>query len=196
MFRIRKRTIWMIFPLLVWVILAGRGWTGEGLYNFTSLEDRVFSGARGLGGINLASGEANLQLNLWSIALGAPAYSLAEQEGPCLTSSWPERALNLISGEAFSHLRGIFSVNQAAGSGNKEANLVAISLGQEVGNHLLARNTGTTARSRLPVRGEFADVISGEAFAGARGLVQVNQSSGLANTVSNQFSLGFKGPVP
>jgi len=189
------KIFWGILAMIVLLGVMVKGGRA-GSRNYSLITGQVFSGASGIAGLNLAAGEANSQLNLRGIGLGAPVLFRVTQQGLCSPLFLPEAAFDLISGEAFSGIKGLFSLNQAAGVGTSEANLLGVSIGREAGDALLAQSTGMIKGYVPPTGGKFIDAISGKAFEGARGVVQINQSAGSGNAISNQFSLGFKGPVP
>ena len=80
-----------------------------------------------------------------------------------------------IGGTAFGGTAGIIGVNEAAGIGNEQANIVSIRL-RGASDASLA--TASTQSPGFP-----------SAFAGASGLAQVNQAAGNANATVNTFSL-------
>jgi hypothetical protein len=85
---------------------------------------------------------------------------------------------------------GVISVNQAAGELNQQANLRALATSAE-GTALAATATGQGIEGniiRLPRQPAHAE-IAGNAFAGSRGIVGVNQAAGVANQSSNQVAI-------
>ncbi len=102
---------------------------------------------------------------------------------------------SVIDGEVAGNARGRIAVNQAAGDANQQANAAAIAVGGqsasatvEVGQHIdYSGNAPDVAVAR----------IGQNAFAGASGLIAVNQSSGVANAQSNSVAvaMGINGEV-
>jgi hypothetical protein len=111
--------------------------------------------------------------------------------------------------ESFNGFSGIANVNQSAGSLNNQGNAVAIAggvdqvLAKAATSVMLAQanayNTMTESTAG-PNIGAGAgnttnDTISNNAFGGAFGVFNVNQSSGSLNNQKNVVAIGFSGPV-
>ena len=157
--------------------------------NKTTITDHVFSGASGVAGINMASGNNHVQANTWRIGLGEYNFGLLKQDTICVSKP-PDKSIDLIGGNAFSGVKGIFSINQASGSGSAEANLVSISFGKKLGSSALAQTVAKIDKQNL-YSGESLDIISGAAFFESKGVIQVNQSAGIGNGIANTFHLNF-----
>ncbi len=159
--------------------------------NKTLITDDVFTGASGIVGVNMASGDNHVQSNMRVINLGSNGYTLGfiEQQTMCI-NKMPTIAIDLIGGNAFSHIKGVFSINQASGSGSAEANFVSISIGKKLENLVLAQ-TVAKVKNQDQYSGEFLDIICRSAFFEAKGVVQVNQSAGGGNALANTFHLNF-----
>ncbi|MBO8144409.1 MAG: hypothetical protein H0Z16_07515 [Thermodesulfobacterium sp.] len=157
--------------------------------NQSLITDYVLKGASGITGINMASGDDHVQSNMWIIGIESLNRGFINQETVC-KSEVPDKAMDKIGDNAFSDIKGIFSINQASGSGNAEANLVSISVGKKINTSDLGQNVAKIKNKSL-YSGEFSDIISDSAFSGARGLVQVNQSAGIGNGIANNFHLNF-----
>lgn len=84
----------------------------------------------------------------------------------------------VMDGDVAQHSAGRISVNQAAGAGNAQANLAALSTDQA--NVMSSQSVGS-ARAGTPA----ASSISGAAFNNSSGLVSINQTTGLANAQVN-----------
>ena len=95
-----------------------------------------------------------------------------------------------IGGAAFAGSAGIIDVNQAAGTGNEQVNVVTIQLH---GASDAALATAVTQSAPLARRdgssSQATATISPSAFSGASGLAQVNQTAGNGNATVNTFSL-------
>jgi len=157
--------------------------------NQSLITDYVLKGASGITGINMASGDNHVQSNMWIIGIESFNRGFINQETVC-RSEVPDKATDIIEGNAFSGIKGIFSINQASGSGDAEANLVSISIGKKINASALGQTVAKIKNNSL-YSGEFSDIISDSAFLETRGLVQVNQSAGIGNGIANTFHLNF-----
>jgi len=160
-----------------------------GQINQSLIKDDVFKGASGIAGINMASGDNHVQSNMWIIGIESFNRGFIDQGTVC-RNGVPDKANDIIGDNAFSDIKGIFSINQASGSGSAEVNLVSISIGEKINTSALSQNVAKIKDKSL-YSGEFSDIISDLAFSRARGLVQVNQSSGIGNGIANIFHLNF-----
>lgn len=99
----------------------------------------AFRNASGIIAINQSSGNGNTQANLVAIAAGSMAEVSIDQlehvsasQGMSANSSEstenPGNQIARIADSAFSGARGIVQVNQLAGSGNRSANVFALSV--------------------------------------------------------------------
>jgi hypothetical protein len=119
---------------------------------------------------------------LLGASLCAVAPVLAQQARPA-----PARDAATISDRAGQDLSGRAAINQAAGSGNTQANLAALALSPG-GLGLV----GVQAR-QLPQGAAVRDAsvrIDRQALSGTRGLLSVNQAAGSGNAQLNLFALG------
>jgi hypothetical protein len=100
----------------------------------------------------------------------------------------------VIGDGAFSQSSGLMQVSQASGSGNLEANAAFVGVS--------ATGSALTAISLSQLRGGFAPPnpnaefagtysIAPTAFAGASGLVQVQQTAGTNNVTANSVAVNF-----
>lgn len=180
-----------------------------------AIADDAGRAARGRTAVNLAAGRGNLQANLAAISLssnsGRGLVGLQLRQRPA-TGDRRVDASASIQGGAFAQSQGLLSVNQAAGSGNAQANLFAI--GQHssplaasgvaglrdiagVDDAALAAVAGevpiNTTDTPPPLR---EAVIAGDAFRGSQGVVQVNQTAGVGNSSANAIVLLLPGGTP
>ncbi len=167
------------------------------LVNRTEISERALSGATGMIGVNMAAGDTNVQTNIRAIVVGGEAASDArsEQKASGSAPALPSRQENIISGGAFSGAVGIIGVNQSAGYGNTQGNLLAIGLGGEAlpASSTDLQSTRSNAAEPAPaVQGTRSDIIGAQAFSGARGVIQVNQSAGNANQVTNAMGINVR----
>lgn len=93
-----------------------------------------------------------------------------------------------IDGAAAMATQGRIAVNQAAGTGNAQANLAALATSSGIGvagataqQHVLPTHGGTRA---------LGTTIGADAFRAVQGLVSVNQVAGSGNAQANLFALG------
>jgi hypothetical protein len=146
--------------------------------------------------VNIAAGVDNVQTNQAAVLYGSGAAIVTGQQQT--TRSVPVRmggASATIGSNAFSNTIGVIAVNQAAGANNLQRNAVSVG-GLPVGAEAVADNelSATTARNG-GTRGRAVDghaleaSIANDAFKGATGVVQVNQSVGAGNATANSFVL-------
>lgn len=86
---------------------------------------------------------------------------------------------------AFSGASGILQVNQSAGAGNAQANVVRVSdsaLSAALPQQNVPPGTSSSA-------GSNAISVSKTAFSNAKGIVQINQVAGSTNRTANTFVL-------
>lgn len=167
--------------------------------------DRFAEGTSGRVAINQAAGEGNVQANLAAIAVGGSvevASAARQQAG----AGDPKRDAHArIDGAAFGESHGLLAINQAAGGGNVQANLVAIGQGDTsvaiAGIAQTVTGLADAALADVAASGPGATpsapadtprreaLIGGDAFARSQGLVQVNQSAGVGNASANAIVL-------
>lgn len=172
------------------------------------IDGSVFSGANGNIAVNLAAGDANVQLNAASLAASfgagiaqAGIYGFQYTEK---TGASPDSAICTIGGDAFANVSGITAINQASGQGNAQANGVAIALGLGGAEAIAESSLGAITTGQWPdsANGEDSSNIhqasvEETAFVGARGLVQINQLAGSGNATANNFAVRVSlGGVP
>lgn len=175
--------------------------------------DHAGKGAVGRTAINQAAGSNNVQANLAAIAIAiaADGVGLVDLRSAQYASPGDRQrdASARIEGQAFSASNGLLSVNQAAGSGNTQANLFALGQGGATPHMVLGggiagldddalasvagepptETTGTTPRLRQAL-------IADDAFRGGQGVVQVNQTAGVGNASTNAIVLRLPGGTP
>lgn len=172
--------------------------------------DHAGKGAVGRTAVNQAAGAGNVQANLAAIALAGEGLGRVDlrsrqSAGP---GDRQRDASARIEGQAFSASNGLLSVNQAAGSGNTQANLFALGNGGAtpfvlgggiagLDDDALASVAGDrpTERTESTPRLRQA-VIADDAFRGGQGVVQVNQTAGVGNASTNAIVLRLPGGTP
>lgn len=168
------------------------------VHDTTTLSGQVLAHGSGVAAINEAAGDGNLQANADTISVGfvpRAQGAVSQRSGGEAAALFDGAAV--ISGHAFAGFSGILTINQAGGNGNLEANVVSIGvdltpltdaeLGQVVS--AVTQQAGDLGPSPPAVRRRIADGTG--AFSGARGIVQVSQTVGIANRLANSFSLNI-----
>jgi hypothetical protein len=91
-----------------------------------------------------------------------------------------------IAGQAGSAAAGRIALNQAAGSGNTQTNLAVLATDARGGAAVQVRQQPAPgARARAA-----SAQLQGDAFAGSRGLLSINQVAGSGNAQANLFVVG------
>lgn len=160
--------------------------------------DGVGNAASGIIQINQIAGLGGRQANLVAIAAAPGGAALAEvisegdRPGAADISSAAAGPVALTN--SFNAASGLVQVNQASGSGNAQANLLAAAFGgfadaQVVSDAGLGQTTGSPAESPPP-EGE-GRITLGNSFEGFSGVAQVSQVSGHGNQTTNTISATF-----
>lgn len=162
----------------------------------TQISGNAFGQVSGSVQVNIAAGDGNQQSNATSLATGDNAQATTDVKQTVSGSNGaPGNFSASISGNAFRNASGLVSVNEASGTGNAQANQVAIALAG-LGGNVLSTNSLAQVTSggssgtggALPTSHDVAS-IKGDAFADANGLIQINQVAGRSNATANQFAL-------
>ncbi|MBY5968470.1 hypothetical protein LCL99_12730 [Halomonas denitrificans] len=171
------------------------------LRNSSVISGQALSGVSGVTSANLAAGSQNLQSSSGSLATGDAATinnRLVQQV------RIDERLADMEVGTAiregaFGQSSGWMSVNQTAGVGNLQSNSFGMALGSTVSGlsddslqQVLAPRQGLNGGDGSDSNGVTRNLdIDESSFAGARGVIQVNQSAGTGNATRNSFSFRF-----
>lgn len=108
---------------------------------------------------------------------------------PLALAQTPRDRADIDAGTA-THATGRIAVNQAAGTGNAQANLAAIAVGDASAAHVDAMQGAQVGDQRgVHSRAARAHIGVG-AFADGSGLLSVNQAAGSGNAQLNLFALG------
>ena len=91
--------------------------------------------------------------------------------------AWLSRSA--IDGDVLANARGRVSINVSAGFANAQSNNAALAASSGSANAVATANVRVDDVPRLP--GDSSALIAGNAFAGAAGMLSVNQASGSAN---------------
>jgi len=169
-----------------------------GAENTTRITDQVMSRTQGLVGVNEAAGDDNLQFNGAAIATGgalADTTVRSRQEVRLESLPGPMRNRVSIEDNAFANARGAMSINQVSGAANSQANAIAITFGMQAEVFSDIDLEQSTAVSGLDMLRNHPGLSRGNvsvddtAFAQARGIIQLNQTAGVANRSANSLSV-------
>jgi len=161
------------------------------------IEEAAIDG-QGLVNVNVGAGDLHQQINGRAIAVGVEhvAHLQLRQELELLGMDLNQDAQASILGASFSSSSGVTGVNQAAGTGNQQINAFRLSLGrqqrQDLDDSVLAQQLMAPAQPSGATdqpRGGRIVVTDDKAFAGSRGVVQLNQSAGVGNQSVNNLSM-------
>jgi hypothetical protein len=147
--------------------------------------------------LNQAAGLSHQQVNSRVISAGdsANTTSTIRQTLEIVPGSTTGAQMHSrIEGASFSQGNGVIGINQSAGIGNQHINAFRITLGavpESLDDSVLSQNVTRPSISGIavPKNGERSVAISDDAFAGSRGVVQLNQSAGIGNTTANNLSI-------
>lgn len=180
--------------------------------NRAHIGDDAGRNAGGRIAINQAAGAGNVQANVAAVALTPDGHSLIglQSRQAVLTGVAERDASARIDGRALRGSDGLLSVNQAAGAGNAQANLIGIGQGGTgLAGLVLAQGVaGLEDAALASIAGDApADdtssapplreaVIAGGALRESRGVVQINQTAGVGNRSANAIVLLLPGGPP
>jgi hypothetical protein len=160
--------------------------------------DGVGNAASGIIQINQIAGLGGSQANLVAIAVAPGGAALADLisdgDRPDAADPYAAAAGPVALTNSFNAASGLVQINQASGSGNAQANLLAAAFGgfadaQVVSDAGLGQATGSPVESPLP-EGE-GRIALGSSFEGFSGVAQVSQVSGHGNQTTNTISASF-----
>lgn len=176
------------------------------------IADDVGRRASGRIAINQAAGTGNAQVNLAALAFAPDGAGIAllQSRQAVQVHDRNRDASARIEGHAFLTSEGLLSINQAAGAGNAQANLIAVGQGDAgfAGLALSLSVTGLDDAALAAIAGDTAPeggatapplreaVIAGAAMRESRGVVQVNQTAGVGNRSANAIVLLLPGGSP
>lgn len=148
--------------------------------------------------VNQAAGHLQQQVNSRALAVGGEGVAtntVVQRQGDLLQSTSPLDTQASITGDSFSNGSGIVGINQAAGIANQQINsasVVLIAAPESLDDSVLAQSVtrpNDSASTVSTLAGERRVDMSNEAFAGSRGVVQLNQSAGIGNRSANHLSI-------
>lgn len=161
------------------------------------IEDSAID-TQGLVGVNVGAGDLHQQINGRAIAIGlqGSARLQLQQELELQNLDLNQDAHAHLLGESFSRSSGLIGINQAAGTGNQQINAFRLSHGrqqrQDLDDSVLAQQLVAPAQpsgATEQPRGGRVVMTDDKAFAGSRGVVQLNQSAGVGNQSVNSLSM-------
>ncbi|VVE33130.1 hypothetical protein PNO31109_03741 [Pandoraea nosoerga] len=175
----------------VWIV------NGELAGTHATVENGVAVGVSGALGVNQAAGVNNVQANSAVLATGgAVTAGASSTQQQALVTTTTGAASAAIQGNAFSGTSGLMQINQASGAGNLQRNATVIVVGDASGVASVSDTALSAAISKGGPAGhnnlndQFRTAsISGDAFRGVSGVLQVNQSAGIGNVTANVFVL-------
>lgn len=156
--------------------------------------------------INQDAGNANSQANMATLSLtdGTNTLTASGAFGEqillnnSVTSTGGSLSTEII--DSFNDSTGYVAINQAAGAVNQQLNLLALSLGEDMGASN-AELLGDSALSHISIsEGNILDLeedptrhmVIEDSFNGFQGVAQVNQTAGHFNQVSNTISASVR----
>jgi hypothetical protein len=170
------------------------------------IDGQAASRIDGVASLNLAAGTGNAQANLRAVGIADAGLAtvLALQSTNAASADRTRDARALITGNALGDARGVLGLNQAAGSANAQANLLAIgnaaALGvvQQVDNAALAATSAPATANDAPLAPAAVREarIDAGAIASPRGVLQINQTAGVGNASVNAIVLQLPGGTP
>ena len=207
----RSTTLRRVLACAGWLVLLGAGNSASAQSSLFVMPDKAAllmqdvsavvgaGAAHGVVGalaVNIAAGVDNVQTNQAAVLYGSGIAVVTGQQQT--TRGAPTRigtASATIGSGAFSNTIGVIAVNQAAGANNLQRNSVSVG-GLPVGAEAVTDGdlSATTARNG-GIRGHAGSghaleaSIANDAFKGATGVVQVNQTAGAGNATANSFVL-------
>jgi hypothetical protein len=156
------------------------------------IANNAFERVPGVVGVNEAAGNQNVQGNVSQIAIGRDSIPARWTQTTSTTDAVNGNAS--INDFAFAHVAGLVQINQSAGDGNAEGNVMIVRFavpGNALNDATLASALPTqSATTHNPGANGLANTASTAASAlRGHGVVQLNQVSGTGNASANGFLL-------
>lgn len=145
--------------------------------------------------INQSAGDQQQQANARAISIGDHASTrIAVRQTNDRIAHGAIDAQARIGGGAFNQGNGVLGVNQSAGIANQQINAFRLELNalpESLDDSALAQSAAPATNSGVgvPQGGERVVEMDDQAFAGSRGVVQLNQSAGVGNRSANNLSI-------
>ncbi|MGB6188651.1 hypothetical protein [Aeromonas molluscorum] len=167
--------------------------------NQVNLGQQALSNIRGSVGVNMVSGSNNQQGNLAAIAISGPAIIQFSQQTEAVSALNGSQRVAIYD-SALTQNKGLIGINQGAGEANQQVNAFALSLGDDSGIGAVTDINLSTSVAKLPTGKAPANstnsiYLDGNALAGSKGVIQVNQVTGQGNQAVNMVSLPLTGAV-
>ena len=186
--RTTQRTIALLAAILSAGTFVGGAWAQS---DTTLIGPSSFSGASGIRAINEAAGVGNQEANA-AVVTTIPTHLDITQYSYGVLKNISKSGEATIAGNAFAGSSGITQVTQASGSGNIEANAAFIGIGfagAPLDAVSLAQMRGGAPLVNPNSSYSGHTSIAPTAFAGATGVVQVEQTAGNNNIAANVLSV-------
>lgn len=194
----RRPVVWLLAALPLAALAQSR--------DVSRIDGQAASRIDGVASLNLAAGTGNAQANLRAVGIADAGLAtvLGLQSTNAASADRTRDARALITGNALGDARGVLGLNQAAGSANAQANLLAIgnaaALGvvQQVDNAALAATSAPATANDAPLAPAAVREarIDAGAIASPRGVLQINQTAGVGNASVNAIVLQLPGGTP
>lgn len=172
----------------------------DGLVRDTSvIGEGAMSGVSGISSVNSSAGDFNQQANVRAISINPGGTANAQNQvsqfqGPEFSTPVGQADVQIRAG-AYTGSMGIMGVNQAAGIANSQVNGLAIGIGtrvEAVGDSTLATMAPRVSSLGGNTPGASSNQkvgVDDTAFAGARGILQLNQTAGTGNRSANTLGI-------
>lgn len=186
------RFLWPVFVMLMFGTVHAQSIAPLPGTLTTLLDNAAGSDMHGRAAVNIAAGAGNVQAN--TAVLAPDGIAVVRQNQATRIQAGPGTASSQIGADVFQNANGLLSLNMASGYGNLQGNTVAVAQAVEiesVADSMLQSTTAHRSRSDAPVvvSSHRQATVHPDAFAGANGVVQVNQAAGSGNVASNVFVL-------
>ncbi len=127
---------------------------------------------------------------LSKIAILLLTVTLVNVDGAKAQSVEVPSAQNTIANAVLSNTSGSIALNTSAGNGTLQANIAAISVGENLAIANVISEQGAVLTNKATL-GHNTSEIGTNAFHNASGVIRVNQSSGNANTQANLVAIAI-----
>ena len=198
----RSMSKWRVIAALMTCIIAlisiPSAW-GQVYKDSTSIGAGTFANSTGRISLNQVAGVGNQQSNS-ALITDVPGQLKIDQNSVGDYVQSQDRGSTNIGNGALAGASGLIQISQTSGTGNLAANAAFVGIGNSA--------DAVNAISLSQVRGGFAppdvnsmqfnghDSISPTAFAGASGVIQVQQTAGNDNIVANKMAVHVAGAIP
>jgi hypothetical protein len=155
----------------------------------STITGNAFQGASGSIKVNETAGNGNAQANITVLSATPATVTLRQTVSTGISDTGNAN----ITGNAFAGTVGAIQLNQSAGSGNAQGNVIVVQLGggaSQLSDDALSQSVASDPphQGNDPPGGDTV-TASGCAFHGSSGVVQINQVAGSSNRTMNSFQL-------